>query len=38
MGEVRKHTTFLFENLKGRRHSKDIGVEGRIISEWTLGK
>jgi len=26
------------ENLKGRDHSEDIGVDGRIISEWTLEK
>jgi len=26
------------ENLKGRDHSEDLGVDGRIISEWILGK
>jgi hypothetical protein len=26
------------QNLKGRFHWKDLGVYGRIILEWTLGK
>jgi hypothetical protein len=26
------------ENLKGRDQSEDIGVDGRIILEWILGK
>jgi len=26
------------ENRKGRDHSEDIGVDGRIILEWILGK
>jgi hypothetical protein len=25
-------------NLKGRGHSEDIGVDGKIILEWILGK
>jgi hypothetical protein len=25
-------------NLKGREHSEDIGVDGRIILEWIVGK
>jgi hypothetical protein len=25
-------------NLKGREHSGDIGINGRILLEWTLGK
>jgi hypothetical protein len=25
------HTIFWLENLKGRDHSEDIGVDGRII-------
>jgi hypothetical protein len=32
------HTIFWLENVKGRDHSEDIGVDGRIILEWTLGK
>jgi hypothetical protein len=32
------HTKFLFEILKGRDHSKDLGVNGRIILKWILGK
>jgi hypothetical protein len=26
------------ENLKGRYHSEDPGVDGRIILKWILGK
>jgi hypothetical protein len=26
------------ETLTGRDHSKDIGIDGRIILEWILGK
>jgi hypothetical protein len=32
------HTIFRLENLKGRDHSEDKGVDGRIILEWILGK
>jgi hypothetical protein len=32
------HTVFWLENLKGRDHSEDLGVDGRIILEWILGK
>jgi len=32
------YTKFLSENLKGRDHSEDPGVGGRIILEWILGK
>jgi hypothetical protein len=28
----------LSENLKGRDHSEDLGVSGKIILEWILGK
>jgi hypothetical protein len=28
------HTTFLSGNLKGRDHSEDIGVYGKIVLEW----
>jgi hypothetical protein len=26
------------ENLKGRDHTEDLGVDGRIILEWILEK
>jgi hypothetical protein len=32
------HTTFLLENLKGRDHSEDMGIDGAKILEWILGK
>jgi hypothetical protein len=32
------HTKCLSENLKGRDHFEDTGVDGKIISEWILGK
>jgi hypothetical protein len=28
---------FWSENLKGRDHSADLGMEGRLILEWILG-
>jgi hypothetical protein len=31
-------TTFWLGNLKGRDHLEDLGIDGRIIFEWTLGK
>jgi len=30
------HTTFWLENLKGRDHLKNLGLEGRMILEWIL--
>jgi hypothetical protein len=30
------HAIFWFEDLKGEDHSKDVGVDGRIILEWIL--
>jgi hypothetical protein len=30
--------TFRSENLKGKGRLKDIGIDGRIISEWILEK
>jgi hypothetical protein len=35
---MRNNTLFSLENLKGRDHSEDLGVDGRIIFEWFLGK
>jgi hypothetical protein len=29
---------FWLENLKGRYHSEYLGIDWRIILEWTLGK
>jgi len=31
------HKIFWLENLKGRDHSDDLGVNGGIILEWILG-
>jgi hypothetical protein len=31
-------TEFRSENLKGRDHSENLGVGGRIILKWILGK
>jgi len=30
-------TKFWLEILKGRDHSKDLGVDGKIIVKWSLG-
>jgi hypothetical protein len=30
------NTKFCSRVLKGRDHSEDIGMDGRIISEWCL--
>jgi hypothetical protein len=32
------YTDSLLANLKGSNHSEDLGVDGRIIFEWALGK
>jgi hypothetical protein len=32
------HKMFWVGNLKGRDHSQDLGVDGRIICEWVSGK
>jgi len=29
---------FWLKNLKGRDHIEDLGIDGRIILEWDLGK
>jgi hypothetical protein len=31
------HKIFWLENLKGRDHLEDLGIEGKIILEWILG-
>jgi len=37
MGEMRNADSILFENLKGRDHSEDPGVDMTIILAWILG-
>jgi hypothetical protein len=32
------HTKFWSGDLKGRDYIQDVGVDGRIILEWILGK
>jgi hypothetical protein len=32
------HKIFRLGNLKGRDHLEDLGVDGKIILEWMLGK
>jgi hypothetical protein len=31
-------TVFWSESMKGREHSVNVGIDGRIILEWVLGK
>jgi len=31
-------TKLWFENMRGRDHSKDLGIHGRIIMGWILRK
>jgi hypothetical protein len=31
-------TNFWLEKAKGRNHSKDLGVDGKVISELIFGK
>jgi hypothetical protein len=38
MREVRDTCNILVAHLKGRDHSKDIGVNGKIILKWILEK
>jgi hypothetical protein len=30
--------TFWLESLKGRDHSKEVGIDRKIILKWMLGK
>jgi hypothetical protein len=32
------HTVFWLVNLNGRYHLEDLGVDGKVIVEWILGK
>jgi hypothetical protein len=39
MGKKREmRTIFRFENLKGRDHLQDKGIDGKIVSKWILKK
>jgi hypothetical protein len=38
IGELRMHTVFWLENLKRKDHWEDLSMDGKIISEWSLGK
>jgi len=37
-GKNEMDTKFWSENPKGRGHSEDLSVDGRIILEWSLAK
>jgi hypothetical protein len=37
MGEMR-YTIIWLEIPKGRDHPEDLGVDGKVILEWMLGK
>jgi hypothetical protein len=34
VASMEEHTKFWPESLKGRDHSEDLGIDGRIILEW----
>jgi hypothetical protein len=36
MGEMRNAYSTWLENLEGRDHLEDLGVDGKIILEWIL--
>jgi hypothetical protein len=35
---IEMYTKFWLENLKERDHFEDLGIDGKIILEWILGK
>jgi hypothetical protein len=37
-GRREMHTNFLLESLKETDHSGDLGIDGRIILKWIIGK
>jgi hypothetical protein len=37
-GRLEMHTICYLENLKGRDHSEDLDIDGKIILEWFFGK
>jgi hypothetical protein len=36
--EQEMHTEFWLESLKGGDHSENVGLDGRAILKWILGK
>jgi hypothetical protein len=38
MGEMRDALKFWLENQKGIHHAEDLGIDGRTVLEWILGK
>jgi hypothetical protein len=38
MAEMKMHTIFWLENLKGKDHFEDLGIDGKTKLEWILGK
>jgi hypothetical protein len=36
--EWMRNTVFWLRNLKGKDHSEDLGVDGKIILQWFLEK
>jgi hypothetical protein len=35
---INSNAIFWLENLKVKHHSEHLGVDGRIVLEWTVGK
>jgi hypothetical protein len=38
MGDMRNATKFWLKSLKVRNHSQDLGVDGRVMLKWIIGK
>jgi hypothetical protein len=38
MTEMRNEYKILVRKLEGRDHSEDLGVDGKMVLEWVLGK